>query len=441
MTSYVKIPLALFEGLDNGSITPEQFDIYCYTYWKATRPEYRVQSYSAENVCRFRGLDATKANLARYKRAAADMLHQNLIRRDYYRIDPKRSAKSTRTYSLWAPNPERFNAIGTREENLCLWTQADKDDSLFVSAFVPLLDRDNVPLPANVTDSTEGTSDAWQRDNVPVVVPLGLSSLFVTNHCDPKTREKEPLNPPSGDFSPAPLPLKGEDAQAAGLSNLHRKSNAAGKEKPLDANECLQLDQLALLYAGFSAWMYANKFMPDETHVRAILRQFSPRELLFAQIERFSPDETIPKMSMAQFFFKSARTAILESRLKGTSNSRPAFLTEMPEYRRNVKPINDRWKFVADAWNKIAPDGQQDSGEIATAPPPKPATAVAENITEAKQDNEEVKIGYDFHCPNCGKRHSSYVIVPNNRTIFRAENTRPCGVIIAQLTRTTGVQS
>jgi len=89
-TPYVTIPLVIFESRDNGVLTPEQFDVFAYCYWRAERPEYIVRGYSAENVCRFRGIDATRANLKRYQRAAAELLKLNLLSRDYYHVDASR---------------------------------------------------------------------------------------------------------------------------------------------------------------------------------------------------------------------------------------------------------------------------------------------------------------------------------------------------------------
>jgi hypothetical protein len=352
---YVLIPKAIFDGVDNGSITPEQFDVFCYCYLRAERPAYQVHGYSAANICHFRRLDADQANVKRYRRAALDLLDRDLLRRDYHKVDTTRSDATARPYNVWVPNPDRFGVIGTLEENrVSLW-----------SARVPLVVPDNVPVPTCVTDSKENTSADEQRDIVPVSVPLNHNIVSISNQENPKTIEKDPLNLPSGDFSPAPLP-PGGDAQAAGLLNPHResKAKAAGKESSLNEKQCDQLQNVALLYADFATWLSLRQFSPDVDHVRALLRDFHPVELLLAQTSRFGLGNEALKKSMAQFFYKSARPAIEAARLKVTPVPPPRSKYGLDEtfdikelVRREfgddyAKELRPRWGAVIAAWNK-----------------------------------------------------------------------------------------
>ena len=356
MNPYVNIPLVIFESRDNGVLTPDQFDVFTYCYWRAERPEYVVRGFSASNVCRFRCLDATKANLKRYQRAAADLLNFGLIRRDYHRVDTRRANQHARPYNVWVPNPDRFGVIGTPDENRV---------SLFVSSNVAVVVADNVALPTAANDSKENTSENTECDNVAMDVALMQRTLSFTNQENPKTIEKNPLNLPSGDFSPTPLPPGGERSDAAGLLKPHAGMKPSGKKNnPLNASQCERLNEAALLYADFSTWLYA--FSPDVTHVQALLRDFTPTELLFAQITRFSLEETVPKNSMAQFFYKSARTAIEAAHLKGISKAHPESLKRRLDSwgLEYAKEFGSRWKIVFDAWIRVFGDDRPCIDEI-----------------------------------------------------------------------------
>jgi hypothetical protein len=340
---YVKIPLVIFESRNTGILTSAQFDVLEYCYWRAERPDYIVRGYSAENVCRFQGLDATKANLKRYQRAAADLLNLTLLRRDYYHVDARQLTHHPRPYNVWIPDPSRFSVIGTSEENRV---------SLFVSVNVAKDVADNVAKSNAITNGQDTTYENNESDIVAKTVAKGHRILSVTNHTDPKTIKKYPLNLPSGDFSPAPLPFKGEDA-AAGLQNKPADTKPAGM-KSLNAQQCDLLNKAALLYADFSVWLW--DFSPDVNHVKRLLREFTPTEILFAQITRFEPYEKFSKTTMAHFFRSAAKDAIDVGRINGTSKSKPRWFNK-PDSDFNRKEYSteffSRWMVVTDAWKII----------------------------------------------------------------------------------------
>jgi hypothetical protein len=344
---YVIIPKAVFDGVDTGVITAEQFDVLAYCYWRAERPEYVVRGFSAANVCRFRSLDATKANLKKYQRAAADLLNLWLIRRDYHRIDPRRADQHARPYNVWIPIPARFGVIGAAEQNRV---------SFFVSSNVAVVVADNVALLPAANNCIETTSENSECDNVAVDVALIGHSLSFSNQEKLKSIEKYPLNLPPGDFSPAPLPPRG-DAQAAGLLTLAPPSAPADKGRPLDVRQCESLKKAALLYADFNSWLYGG-FFPDVNHVEKLLRHFTPSEILFSQINRFEPLGSFAKKDMAHFFWKSAKDSIEAGRIKGTSKTKPDWVMRAEKGEKGTQYIKDfyqRWKIVNASWWEVYP--------------------------------------------------------------------------------------
>ena len=367
-TPYVMIPRAVFDGLYKCSLTMAQFHILVFCYFQADRVSYRVQGYSAEAVCLWLGLDAENKLLAQYRRAAKDLKERNILRGDYRKcsVNPSRPDKGGRSYSVWVPRPELFLGVGTAEENkLSLW-----------SGHVRLPDTNNVRQVDAANLDIPTTSANNETDNVRLIEPRNDDGMFILTSKAPQNPEKDPLNLPSGDFSPAPLPLKGEDAQAAGLLKP-TQGKPAGRENlnPLNERRCELLDKAALLYVDFSVWLY--DFSPDTSHVRTLLRKYTPNELLFAQINRFSPSEKVVKSSMAHFFRKAAEDAIESARIKETSKTAPEWLTATFLGRDNLsarfgfisrKEFSERWKSVTAAWleafpkKKILGDDRLESG-------------------------------------------------------------------------------
>ena len=120
---------------------------------------------------------------------------------------------------------------------------------------------------------------------------------------------------------------------------------------------CESLKKAALLYADFNSWLYGG-FSPDVNYVEKLLRHFTPIEILFAQINRFQPWQGFAKKDMAHFFWKSAKDSIEAARIKGTSKTKPDWITkaEKGEYGpQYCKDFSQRWKIVNDAWREAFP--------------------------------------------------------------------------------------
>ena len=335
MTACFKTPRAVVHARDNGSITPEQLDIFTYCYAKATLPEYRVYSYSAANVCQFRGLDATTANIKRYERAAADLLDRHTIRRDYYHINPTRSQKAGRTYSVWVPAPERFQHVGTPQENeVSLWRPN-----------VGLLDTDNVGLPTDGTQRETGSCSKTQSDNVGLLGGSIRDNLSITHYVDQNPEKESPL-PPAGVLPPAP---QGEHSDAVGLENRKPKR---GQRKPLNPKQCELLHEAATQYAALASLIY-RPFMPDVDDTANLLRDFEPAELLCAQVKQFPLGSRVSNSAMANFFGGGAKTLIEAARLNGVSRAISTEELDLPLRTLNVPDFSQKWKIVLDAWRAV----------------------------------------------------------------------------------------
>lgn len=395
ITPYVKLPLAVLVGLSDRSLTAEQLDIYLYCYFKAERPDYRVRSYSAENVCLFRGLDANQGHLKKYKRAAAGLYERCLLSRDYRRIDTTDS-KLGRTYSVWVPVPERFQAIGTPDENrIALWGPPNEMATGFLSVLpvVPLVVPDNVRVPSDATALSAHASGDEQQDNVPVSVPLNGHMLSIPNHSEPTATEKEPLNPPIGGLDHPPVPPVGGKRLPLGLKPSQEKQT--GREKPLNSKQYEQLLNAARFYADFCGKLYKGFTPNDINAVCALLREFEPIELLFAQTDMFPLGKKANHKTMANFFANAARNKILVARLQGESKAKPYWL-EAEE--RRVEPIFGGvfeyyedvvagWEPIIDAWQSVF--GKQEPDAI----------LVGDDVREASRkriDAEKIKYVVDW---------------------------------------------
>lgn len=345
---YVKVPLWVYRAIETGHITHDQFNVLCFAYYKADWKTLVVSSYSAENLCRFLRLDATQANLKRYRRALHNLVEREVVQYDYRRGDK-------RPFHLRLPKIET-------EEIESLYIQGVVRDSVrdSVGEFV----RQAADL--NPADSIEPDAEhsTHVRESVALAVRENTLPMSANNHCNPKIIEKDPLNLPEGRLLPPPPPSTGERSNAAGLEKLHSKikGKSAGREEPLNAKQCDQLRDVALLYADFTLWLSLNQFSPDIEHVKALLRHFHPSELLLAQTSRFELGNKANKRSLAQFFYKSARPAMEAARLKVGAvpplrrRDRSSDWT-IGEHIRLVhgengpKEFRPRWKKVIAAWN------------------------------------------------------------------------------------------
>jgi hypothetical protein len=335
---FTVIPDAVYKALDNGDITAEQFDIFTYCYHRAERPANVVRSYSAAQVCRFRWLDATKANVKKYERAAADLLARRLIRRDYYRIDPKRSSKKGRTYSVWVPSPNRFQLVATPQENeASLW-----------GANVGLLVGDIVGLQADETPSEPKEYKADETDNVGLLVGMKADHLSTTNQENQNPEKESPL-PPEG-VSPPPALVPREHLDATGLSESTPTPKPAGKKNALSPDQCKHLSDAAHLFSAFTNLLY--DFVTDPKAAAALLREFPPNEILCAMLSKFSPDDKVVKTTMQYFFFRGAATLIRSARLNETCFPR-RFSVNQICYRCDRSEAKDKWQRVLDAYEKV----------------------------------------------------------------------------------------
>ena len=334
VTPYVRIPLAIFEARKSGSITAQQMNILACAYLWASRPEFRVAAYSAQRVCEFQGLATSRANLERYRRAAADLLVRNLIKRDYRKIDPRRNDQKERTYSIWVPAPARFVAVGTPEENQTrLW-----GGSLSMNTH-----RES----GQTCNATPTTDASGSQSDVYTSVETRNASLSTHAMRIPyqENQKIETLPASQGEASPLPSP-PGTRSNGAGLLETRKPlpSVAADKKNRIDA--------VALKYVEFCDWIYG--FTPNVDHVAAILFDFSPSRLAVVQLLKF-PAAGYRKKDMAYFFRHGAITLLRarqqNERAPGLMMSKIGFSVtfgrDWPEVRSRLDEMTAAWKRVS----------------------------------------------------------------------------------------------
>ena len=342
--SVTVIPDAVYKALSRGDITAEQFDIYAYSYHEAERPAFMVHSYSAGLVCQFRRIDATEANVKRYERAAADLLYRHLIRRNYYKIDTKRFPKRKRTYNLWVPAPSRFQVVGSPEENeVSLW-----------EANVGLLVGDNVGLLIDETPNTTGRYTEEDTDNVGLFVGLNANTMSIKDQENQNREIDSPLPPEGVSTPPALVPRERSDATGLLESTPTPAPKAADSRKPLSPEQCADLSAAALRYADFIHDVYS--FLPEKKSTTALLRIFSPDELLYAHVRKFPPYDRFDKRTMNHFYEgHGAEMLIQAARLNKTSKSLPK--KYMEDFKNsaggNWEEFPLKWQSVLDAWQKV----------------------------------------------------------------------------------------
>jgi hypothetical protein len=364
---FVAVPTAVFTALEQCEIDLTHFLILsaCY-HWANRAKGYRVESYRAERVCILFGLDATLGNTKKYQRALRDLADRNIVRCDYHR-------GTERTYSVWIPYPERFKRVGTAAENrVSLW-EADVVTSVAANVVVS---GDATPINAEVSDDT-------QPDSVAIgVVESGVSTS--TTYQKTNAEKESPLNPPSGRLLPRSAPPQGGDA-AAGLKPAQE---SLGQRKPLNSLQCVALTELTLRYVAFTDWVW--KFVPDVQNTKNLLRDFRPEELLYIQLEKFTPHEKYSKNTMAQFFMKGARPLIEAARLRQTSLVEPDWrMVLVSMYSEKRQKFVKQWQYVIDG--RVEPDASV-SAAVAPSPAavaPSPAPSVCETPTDEIQTNDK----------------------------------------------------
>jgi hypothetical protein len=331
VTPYVLIPLAIFEARKRGSITAQQMNILVCAYLWASRPGFRVAAYSAQRVCAFQGLEINRANLERYRRAAVDLLARNLIRRDYRKIDPRRSDQKERTYSIWVPAPARFVAVGTPEENQQrLW-----GGSLSMNTH---RETGQTSVATPITNTSGSQSVTYTSDETPNA-SLSRHTMRIPHQ---ENQKIETLPSSRGEASPLPSP-PGMRSGGAGLHENRKPlpSVAAGREN--------RIEKVALLYVEFCDWIYG--FTPNVDHVAAILFEFSPSTLAIVQFLKF-PGSEYRKTDMA-YFFRHGANALLRARRQNESPPRlkipqnhfgAIFGREWPETRSRLDEMTAAWE-------------------------------------------------------------------------------------------------
>src|SRR5271163_1458014 len=270
MNPYTRIPDAVFEGLENCEITEDQYEVLsaCY-HWANRAAGYRVDSYSAERVCRLFGLDADNKTLLRFQRALRDLVERHIVRYDYHR-------GKERTYHVWVPDPENFERIGTPSEN-------------------------EVSLSQAVDVGRDAVRDVETADH-----------LIITNQEGSKavSPEREPLNPQRGLLPPAPS--GGAQTPQGFLEPLTRK--------PLNAEQCQRF--VGIVRDFDLKWQEHFGFDPDEEcNTSKLLRDFSPWEIEVAYVASLGDRTRMSHTQMKSFFVRTARKWIENYREKQSDSS------------------------------------------------------------------------------------------------------------------------
>jgi hypothetical protein len=330
VTPYVPIPLAIFEARKSRSISAQQMNILVCAYLWASRPGFRVAAYSAQRVCEFQGLDVSRANLERYRRAAVDLLARNLIRRDYRKIDPRRSDQKERTYSIWVPAPARFVAVGTAEENqqrlwggpLSMNTQCESGQTYDAT---PITDASGSQSEVYTSDETRNASRSGHAMRIPYQ----------------ENQKIETLPSSQGEASPLPSPSGMRSGGAGLLEN----------RKPLPSVAADRVKRTALLFINFVNRYWS--FTPALRAVESLLKQFSPEEVLCVMGREFPLGEAHRSTPMAYFFIKGAYPLIEASRLKQESPAFPVdgftWSTDKTQNQRYLDQCRAKWQVVMDA--------------------------------------------------------------------------------------------
>jgi hypothetical protein len=331
VTPYVCIPLAIFEARKSGSISTEQMNLLICAYVWASRPGFRVAAYSAQRVCEFQGLAIDRANFERYRRAAVDLLARNLIKRDYRKIDPRRSNQKERTYSIWVPAPGRFVTVGTPEENhQRLWS-----GSLSINTHCESGQTRNATPIADASDSKSETYTGEETCNASV----SRHAMRIPNQ---ENQKIETLPSSQGEASPLPSP-PGRRSSGAGLLE---------NRKPLPSVAADNEKRTALLFIDFVNRYWS--FTPDLPAVESLLKRFSPEEVLCVMNREFPLGETHRSKLMAYFFFKGAYPLIEASRLKQESLAFPVdgftWSTDKTANQKYHAQFRAKWQVVIDVW-------------------------------------------------------------------------------------------
>jgi hypothetical protein len=83
---FTRLPQAVFDTLERGDINKTQFIILSLLHQWADYATGRIDSFSAERVCRFLGLDRTSANIKAMNRQVAPLRVMGWFHDDYRRV-------------------------------------------------------------------------------------------------------------------------------------------------------------------------------------------------------------------------------------------------------------------------------------------------------------------------------------------------------------------
>lgn len=328
-----RFPGSAFDALVDGDLSVLQFTILVMLYRRANWKTGVVRSISADQVIRALGetglLPADSTLDARQRLIQRAMKAMRLA--GWFKSD----------YQSGSRRP--YNITLTNYLSLCAAETAHAEN-----------DADGIVLnPGEITPCAQPSLEFDADNDADIDADVSLrcrgrvAEMSANNQGKPNPEREIPLNPPSGDFSPAPLPPGGERSPRGSKPT---RENLTGKEN--------QLHDVAVLYANFSVWLYS--FSPNVTHVEALLREFHPTELLFAQVRRFKPwdaSEKFKTTEMAVFFRKAARDGIEAARLQKLG---------APEWfggecfrndgnwsgKTNLRDLKTHWTPVIAAWNK-----------------------------------------------------------------------------------------
>ena len=177
MTGHTEVPNLIYELMECCEITELQFLILLAAYRWLNRAAGRVDSFSAERVCRFYKWDATEAKLREVRRAVHDLVKYGIVSRDYRKGDK-------RPYHLWLPK---------ENETLSLCIARVRD---------PV--SDPVSEENEVTDA--GSVNSEEEPSVGVRDPVSENAplLSATNQYD-QNQERERAPCPLWGFLPPPF--------------------------------------------------------------------------------------------------------------------------------------------------------------------------------------------------------------------------------------------
>jgi hypothetical protein len=309
--AYVQIPVWVYEGLEQGEIDIDEYLVLTALYRWANRSAdnnhlpknfprfsgfWRIDSYSAERLCKFLGLDASDAHLKQFRRAERSLEKRKIIKDDYRLGDH-------RPYHVWVPSLEVT-------VSLCPARVPEA-----VPEFVPDEGESN----RCVGESCEDSASNDVRESVPEFGrSVSPKDQYAAKAAQPE--EREPSQPPlQGGFSPS-APSRG-NAQPAGAAQTPLGfDDKPPQRKTLNSRQCDDLNILANAFTTLWA-RYHRGFSGKLSDVKKLLRECSPLEVLIAYRAMAVDPSTaefefkdLPTSRQAVFFDRGAEIAVRTNR-------------------------------------------------------------------------------------------------------------------------------